>query len=281
MAISQTQMAEVARILGFPNLSPQTSLNMEYPTFSSQFAVFQPYAQLLNRLAGASDADEVQYFGAESTKFASFFTPSQIVLTFSGPGPTTGVIIRINLGGNQYEYTVNDSDTYASIAAAFSASLADDPQGSALFLPNAVGPALGLYNVAAVGTDGNGVQCMAGSTDTSVLVSFGGAAAQFAAGATSGGQVPPGPQFTAITGAQKGQVVFGFVPIIHLLESDLVNARANLDTLSAEAWHPRQDELDVRKALLDKYRIDLANGLAVPIDPDIMGNNSRGSQRIV
>lgn len=279
MTISFAQQCEVARILGFPNLTPMSSLQPHYPFFSSPFAQWQPYAFLMQRLAAAAPEDEVQMFGAESTLFGSFFTPALITLTIGTPSSiAAGVTVRLNLGGNQYTYLTEQGDTPTIVAEAFAALIAEDPVGSAQFMPNPSGGSLTLYNVAAIGTDANGVQCFAASSDPSCTVAFGGSPSNFSAGATSGGTEPPGPQFTPI---KTTAAIFGYVPIIHILEGDLLNARANLDTLQAAEWQPRQDELDVRYQLYNHYRIELANRLSVPLDPDIPGNLQRLAQRLV
>jgi hypothetical protein len=278
--ITTVQQAEIARILGFPNLSPMSSLQVHYPYFSSQLALWQPYAMLINRLSQAAPYDEVQYMGAESPLFGSFFTPSAAQLTASTPSAiATGVIAQVNVDGIVTLYTTIAGDTPISVIANIVTLMLENPALTTAFMVNPAGPIMGLYYIAALGTDGNGSNCIATSSDPSLTFAFGAAPpAQFAFGATAGGSVPPGPQFTPIGSTET---VFGYVPIIHVLESDLVNARVNLDTLSADVWHPRQDELDVRYALLRHYRKELADRLSVPLDPDITGNASRVTQRIV
>lgn len=278
--ITQVQQAEVARILGYPNLSPMSSLQVHYPYFSSQLAMWQPYAMLLNRLSQAAPYDEVQYMGAESPLFGQFFTPAAAQLQISTPNSiAAGVLVQFNLGGNVVSYTTQAGDTPNIVSAKLAAQIAATPAITASFMANATGPDLSAYYIATLGTDGNGQNCIATSSDPSLLLTFGGAApSQYAFGATSGGSVPPGPQYTPIG---TTETVFGYVPIIHTLESDFINARINLDTLKAEEWQPRQDELAVRYALLRQYRKELADRLSVPLDPDLVGNAQQISQRIV
>jgi len=279
VTISLTQMAEVARILGYPNLSPQSSLQPHYPNFSSQFAMWQPYAFLLNRLAACSSDDEVQMLGAESALFGSKFVPSSVTLTFmlTGGGVTAGAIYKMNVGNVSFAYQAQSSDTVASIAAQFATQIEDDPTAGAQFMPNAIAAALTLYNIANLGSDGNGVMCVASTNDPNVTVSFGGSAGAFSNGATSGGMAPNGPSYPDII---SGEVVYGYVPIIHVLEGDFINSRQNLDTKSAAEWNPRQDELDVRWKLKQQYCRELANRLSVPLYPDIVNNNNSLPQRI-
>lgn len=277
--ITIEQQAEIARILGYPNISPMNSLQLEYPTFASQYALWQPYATLLNRLAQCSPYDEVQYLGGESPIFSTYFAPAFASLTFSTGGSiATGTLVQLNLGGTTEEYTTVAGDTPNSVCLAVAKIVQDDPQVNTQFLANAAGAVLSLYNIAVVGTDGNGVPIIAASGDSSLLLSFGSSPAQVATGQTSGGKVPPGPQYTP-----KGtsDTVFGYVPIIHTLESDLVNVRRNLDTLKADVWTVRPDEAGARFELLRFYRKELANRLGVPLDPDLIGNDNTIAQRIV
>jgi hypothetical protein len=279
--ITKVQVDEVARILGFPNLSPMSSLSVDYPYFSSQLALWQPYAIMNIRLSQASPSDEVQYFGAESPQFAFFYTPSTVAITFSTPTTVApNIVVNLNAGGTVLTYTTGDTDTPNTVCAQFAQQINQNPNVNPTFMANPVGPVLNIYYITAIGTDGNGIQCMVTSSDPSLLSTFYALIppAQFSFGATSLGTTPPGPQFTPIG---TDETVFGYVPIIHILESDLINSRINLDTLKADVWQPRQDELKVRYALLWQYRKELADRISVPLDPDIASNASGMTQRIV
>jgi hypothetical protein len=254
---------------------------VEYPYFSSQLALWQPYAIMNIRLSQASPSDEVQYFGAESPQFGSFYAPSTAAITFFTPSTVAvGVVVNLNAGGTVLTYTTVTGDTPDSICEQFATQINQNPNVNPTFLANFVGPVLNIYYITTIGTDGNGIQCMVTSSDPSLLSTFSvlSAPSQFSFGATFGGTTPPGPQFTPIG---TDNVVFGYVPIIHLLESDLINARINLDTLKADVWQPRQDELKVRYSLLWYYRKELADRISVPIDPDLTGNANQITQRIV
>jgi hypothetical protein len=187
-------------------------------------------------------------------------------------------MIQLNAGGTTFSYVTQVGDTPTTVVKQFASQISEDPTANQVFMANANGPQLVLYNISALGTEGNGVQSVFMSSDASLVGSFGGAATQIAPGATSGGQTPPGPQFTPIGTVEP---VFGYVPIIRVLEGDMLNARINLDTLQADVWKPRQDELKVRYALLKQYRMELADRLSVPIDPDLVGNRGMSAQRVV
>lgn len=279
MSISQAQREEIARMLGYPNLSPESSLNLGSPEYASPYAMWQPYAQLISRLARTDAGEEVALLGAESTLFAGLFTPSSIALTFSTPtSVATGVQLEMDANGQLLQYTTQANDTPATIAAQFGTIVRQNAAASAQFLPNVQGAKLNLY-VRAMGADGNGFGVMVTSPDPSVLIAIAPiSAAQFAYGMTSGGANPNGPRFTPEGSTQP---IYGYVPIIRILEDDLINSRENLDMAKADTYVPRSDEMGARAALWRFYRREMADRLGVPLDPDIIGNRQRLTQRVV
>jgi hypothetical protein len=286
-SITETQIAEVTRILGFPNLSPNSGADIGYPYYSSQLMTFQPYIILVVRLTQASPADEVQYFGAESPLFGSFFAPGTVAFTFSTPTTiAVGVSVQMNIGDNTVSYETIEGDTPATVVAALYALIRENDGIRESFMVNPSGAVLTIINTKHLGVNGNGVQCIALSSDPSLLAAAGtGSASQMAFGTTAGGTNPPGPRFVPVGGSpvQDSEPIYGYVPIIRVLESDLINSRENLDTQKADSWVPSPYELGKRSALLNSWRRRLADSLSVPLDPDIAGNARRmgGGRRVV
>lgn len=266
-------------MLGYPNLSPASSLQLGYPEYASPYAMWQPYAQLIDRLARTDAGEEVALLGAESSLFAGLFTPASISLTFSTSTTiATGVLLELDVNGQILQYTTVAGDTPASVAAQFASLARQSANISAQFLPNNQGATINLY-VRAMGTDGNGIGVMATSPDASVLIAIApSTAAQFSYGMTAGGANPNGPRFIP---EGQTQPIYGYVPIIRMLEGDLINSRENLDMAKADTYVPRSDEMGARAALWRFYRREMADRIGVPLDPDIIGNRSRVTQRIV
>lgn len=279
MSISLAQQAEIARMLGYPNLSPASSLELGYPYYASPMAQWQPYAQLVDRLARTSATEEVALMGAESTLFSAMFTPASITFTIStGTSIASGATLQMDLAGTSVSAQAGASETPASMAVKAMQAVQQNTTTANQFLANAVGSNLNLY-VKAMGIDGNGVMTMATSSDASLLVAIGsGSASQFAYGATSGGANPSGPYYVP---EDTGAPIYGYVPIIRTLESDLINSRENLDLAKADTYVPRSDEMAARATLWRFYRRQMAERLSVPLDPDIAGNRTRLSQRVV
>jgi hypothetical protein len=279
MSITLAQQAEIARMLGYPNLSPASSLELGYPYYASPMAQWQPYAFLVDRLARTSATEEVAIMGAESTLFGSMFTPAGLSFTLSTASSiVNGATLQMDLSGTLLTITAGTSETPATMALKAAQAVQQNTTTAGQFLANAVGANINLY-VRAMGLDGNGIMAMATSSDPSLLVAIPPAtASQYAFGSTAGGANPNGPYYVP---EDNPQPVYGYVPIIRTLESDLINSRENLDLAKADTYVPRSDEMAARATLWRFYRRQLADRLSVPLDPDIAGNRARLSQRVV
>lgn len=70
-----------------------------------------------------------------------------------------------------------------------------------------------------------------------------------------------------------GLTVSGFVPTIRILEGDIITGlRRFIQFAKADVVTFNPMEARARKALLNKYRYDLATLLVVPLDPDLLGS---------
>jgi hypothetical protein len=278
VALTVTQQTEILRILGFPNLGSQASLGLGYPAYASQFAQWQPYAWLMTRLNTMSSDEEVAIMGAESLLFAPYFTPASLTMTLSTPSTVAvGATLSIDVDGELITIAAVEGDTPATLVAKLASAILADSTASETFLINLSGTSLALV-VRDLGTDGNGFPVMATSNDPSLLfvIAPNTTPAANGYGVTTGGANPPGP-----TIVPDGSVrpVFGYVPIIRILESDIGGARDNLDLQSVETYVPRPDEMESRARLLRRYRRELADRFNVPLDPDLVGNRRSGRLR--
>src|SRR4029077_2146873 len=172
-------------------------------------------------------------------------------------------------------YTAITGDTPAKIAAAQAGLITIDPTAGSLVIANTNIGTLQLFS-RSHGSQGNGCPVQAVSSDPTLLVAIGGSPSSFASGITSGGQDPTGPNFLP---RNANVPVYGYVPIIQMLESDLINARTSLGSLKVDVLTRRPSELAERDALLRRFRMELADRLNVPLDPDIAGNRSRRRRR--
>ncbi len=284
MSLTAVQMTELRRMLGFPNLGNAAATMAGAPGFSSVFAQWQPYAWMEYRFSTIgtpgdpkSEAEEVAIFGTESTFFSSYFTAASLALTFSTSSsiaPTA--FAQIDVNGELITVDAIASDSPSLFAARAAQAIAGDITSQLVVLANAIGPAMTLY-ARSVGTLGNGLTVQATSNDPTLQIAIGGGSpANYVGGQTSGGSNPPCETFVVNDGAQT---IYGYVPIIRILEGDTVNVRDSLDIKQADVFTPRPDEMRGRIALLRHYRRLIAERLNVPLDPDLVGNKSRGRMR--
>lgn len=68
--------------------------------------------------------------------------------------------------------------------------------------------------------------------------------------------------------------VFGYVPILNVLESGIPSSSQNLDTRQADVWTSRPDEVQARVMLYNYWIGQLADFMGVPINPMAGGNGS-------
>lgn len=164
--------------------------------------------------------------------------------------------------------TATSGETMFSMAAKIVKALAGNGYVSA----SSVLSTITLY-ANAIGDAGNGTQIIAMSNDSSLL--FGGLS--LSVGATSGGANPPGP---VLMDDSLAAPVIGYLPIIKLLKSDLFGSRQDLRFSKADVVTYRTTELRERNHLLQNARQELADFLAVPLEPDsLKQRGSRGRVR--
>jgi hypothetical protein len=273
MALTATQQNEILRILGYPALGQALNMNNATGAASmhSFYRIWEAYEWLLTRFNSMLQDEEVYIFGAEHAAFGSYVVPALATLTFSGATPVVGTELQIQVDGSLLTYTVQTSDTPTKIALAVALLISGDPVASQLCVANPEGPACLIY-VRTPGATGNGIPVQAMSSDASLQVSLGGTATQVVYGVTSGGTDPPGVKFTP----QNATVpVYGYVPIIRLLEADLVGTRTSLIAEKVDVLTYRKSELRERAGLLRYWKRELADRFNVPSEPDFAKNKQR------
>lgn len=82
---------------------------------------------------------------------------------------------------------------------------------------------------------------------------------------------PPGESYTS---SSTGLIVWGYVPIIRILQSDVTDARAFAAFEQADVVKFRRNELAMRRSIVKEKRQELADFLFVPLAPDFMGRSS-------
>jgi hypothetical protein len=280
--LSQTQRQELRRILGYPALAQQASVQLGYPGYASAFAQWQPYAWLESRFTTLAPGEEVEIFGQESLLFSQFLIPASVAFTVSTPSAiANAVTLTFNVAGTTVAVASGASDTPATFAAKCVTALAANTTVEAELLLASAGPTLTLTAITA-GIVGNGTSISVVSSDPSLQISLAAPAggttvpAAYAFGMTQGGADPPGEKYIL---PDQPLPVYGYVSFVRILEGDLGNARKFLYFVKAGDFNPRGDEIAARKAMLRHYRMKIAERLNVPLDPDLVGNSKRSGFR--
>lgn len=83
-----------------------------------------------------------------------------------------------------------------------------------------------------------------------------------------GSQIPPAAAVDGIN------TVYGYVPILDALESAFAGTSQNLDTMKADVWTARANEIGQRRSLYENWRQMLSDFLGIPINPMRRNNAS-------
>lgn len=263
---------EVVRVLGFPDVLSSASIQAGYPNYNSELAIYQPYSQLMNKLIYLANApiESVRIFGAEHPSFSTYYAAASYAIDVTTPsqmamGATVSLVVN---GASQGTITTGPGETPTTLGVKIAEALSTSPTG--IPSPVLAASVAGVVTAYAVipGKVGNGITIMAVSSDPSILLN----GEQMSAGATSMGSDPPGEY---LFDESLIQPVWGYLPIIRVLQNDILAARQDLLVAKAEEVTFRLTEVPERAALCDTMRRKLADALAVPLDPDIAGNRRR------
>ena len=264
---------EIVRVLGFPDVLSSASIQPGYPNYNSEYAMFQPYAQLMNKLNYLSNApvEAVRIFGAEHPAFSGFYASASFNLAITTPssiatGATISLVVNGVAAGN---VTAASSETPTSIGTKVATALT---ASGFVFASNGAGSVTAYATQP--GKVGNGITILAISSDPSLLLN----GATVSVGATSMGSDPPGEYLSDTSLAQP---VWGYLPIIRVLQNDILASRLDLRASVADVVTLRATEIPERDALCNRMRRKLADALAVPLDPDIAGNRRQGRMRVI
>ncbi len=83
-----------------------------------------------------------------------------------------------------------------------------------------------------------------------------------------GTQLPPVASLASAASPNISTPVYGYLPILDVLEGAYAAASGNLDTIQADVWKGRSNELGQRYSLYRMWQGRLADFLGVPLDPD-------------
>ena len=271
-AIPEQLQSEIVRVLGFPDVLGSASIQSGYPGYASELSMFQPYAMLMQKLQylATATSSAVRIFGAEHPAFASYYASASFSLAVTTPSTiANGATINLVINGAPTSVTAGVSETVTTLAVKIVTAL---NAAGGIYATNTAG--LVTAYAQTPGKAGNGITVLAVSSDPSALIN----GAQAYSGATYGGSDPPGPY---LSDPNLGSTIWGYLPVIRVLENDIAVSRSSLKFSTADVVTYRPSELSERNALLHRYRRELADRLGVPLDPDIVGNRRKGRSRVI
>lgn len=289
-AIPYSLQAEILRVLGYPDRLSSASIQLGYPNFASTLATWQPYAQLINKLAWLqnSPGEAIPIFGALHPQFGAYYVAAQFAgLVDTASAIANGAVLTAIVNGTPVSAAASGDTPLTlvqKVATAANANATIKTQVVAVAVPP-VAPSTAatlLFTSLQPGGQGNGLTVALTSSGPTLLVAPA-YAEQFTTGAIatgvlSNGSDPPGPSLPIDSVTFP---IFGYLPIIRQLESDLGYSRRNLSAAIAADVTLRTTELAERQALMQRFQRELADRLSVPVNPDIVGNRRRGISRIV
>ena len=268
MALTTAQRVEVGRHLGYPMIGGPavTSGGPPYTSTFGQaggllgFRYFEFYPLLLFRLANMSTNEEVSIVGSSSSFFGSFYTAANASVTITAAAPASGDNVTVQINGQPSSYTFAVSDTQATIAAGLASSINTNTALAGLVIAQNAGAAVAI-NARVIGARANSLSIASYVQGVSATV-----AVTYASAPTNtlqGGQDPPGPVWIDPS-EQITQPYYGYLPIIRFWETQLTNSASGMDTIKADVFSQRQDELAARYGGYLTWCKRLAQFISVP-----------------
>ncbi len=260
MPLSIAQKSGIRRHLGYPTvgIAVTNAAGGSLMDGSIGYRYFQAYAFMEYKLDNFNPDEEARITGNAygSILVQGNTQPGDTITVTLSNGPLTNPV--------SVTYTAGSSDTALSMAVGV-ANLVN--QNAALL-------SAGFYAVAPYGTGPyayrpGGIPLAAMSVLGTQSYTF----AAAATGSTSAAVTSNGAILTpraVLTDPFTNQVtqIYGYLPILDALETGAVGTSEDLDTLKADVWSARQDELEEREKLYKFWRMRLSKFMFVPLFED-------------
>jgi hypothetical protein len=268
VAIPNYLKVEIRRHLKYPLVGSPISSNgnQAYSGTMGQaggligFRYFEYMPLLEYRMNNISQEEEVALLGSQSSYFSTFWVAGSSRVTVTAASPVVGDQPTVQVNGQALTYTVNVADTAALVATGIANSINANSSVALVVIAQA------SANVVTITS-----RTLGALANTLTIVGFGSPsvalavtnASAVAAVTLQGGQDPPGPVWLD-TAQTVSQPYFGYVPIIRYWESQLTNAASGMDTIKADVFTQRQDELAARSGGYQFWCKRLAQFFAIP-----------------
>lgn len=263
MAISNALNVEIRRHLKYPLVGSPTNGMVTGTTGQAGgiigFRYFEYMPLLEYRIRNISAEEEVALLGSQSQFFNAYWTAATAKITVTGT-PVAGETPTVQINGQSSAYTTAVGDTATVVASQLAQALNVIPQLSPYIIAQSQAAVIALSS-RSLGSQANTLTVLGFSTPSVTLAVTN--AAMVAAVTMQGGQDPPGPVW--LDPSQTiSQPLFGYIPIIRYWESQITNAASGMDTLRADVFTQRQDELAARSGGYTMWCRRLAQYFAIP-----------------
>jgi hypothetical protein len=270
MPLTIAQKSSVRRHLGYP-VAGLVQTSVAGATFASGavgYRFTQAYGFLEWKLVNLNPDEECRLTGN-----------ALAAVLLSGPQPNPGDTISVTLSGGNIAapQTLMATAVTPVPGQDMRLNLVNSLAGGAAINP--ILQAAGVIGLAPYGTgpySQNAVPVVEAAFTSPVPFSItaGGSGVLFPQITATGVQLPPTASLDGIN------TLWGYLPILDGLESAYAGASQNLDTIQADVWKGRSNELGQRTSLYEVWRGKLSDFLGTPINPQKMNHaSSKGALR--
>jgi hypothetical protein len=260
MPLTEQYKSDIRRYLGYPvvGLYNQSPAGGSLANLNSGYRYFEAYGQLEYRMNQMKPDEEARVTG--QIYGAIGFANSNIPII-------AGTVITVSLTSSVFSpatqtltYTVLDTDTLLTIVSAFANLAALNTQFAA-----AGGQAVNEYGVGPWSNTIVPIPITSFILPAAFTLTVSGAGNTVPQVFTQGQQLPP---FLNITTTLPPTTIYGYLPILNQLESDLLGSTNNLSVSVAREATLRSTELREREWLFDTWRLKLSQFLGITLNPN-------------
>ena len=262
--LSEQQKIEIRRHLGYPVVG-NPLVSPSGGTLASGFIGWrfhQVYGLLEWRMNNLQPFEEAILFGLATAGIVvqsaaapggQADVPDGLIVSLEIKQPSTGVAVIDEI----ITYITGANETIFSVGAAFAAGI----------LANGILVGAGFWAVSPFKPSSNtppfpGIQIIC-SSGSFIVIPVNSAPLFLAVQPGSGQFMNPIATF-----GDPAATIRGYIPILDALETQIAQASDNLDTTKADVWTAREDEVQIREHLYDRWRRKVAQFLALPLWED-------------
>lgn len=264
MALTAESKASVRRHLEYPVVGLITTSPAGGALASGfiGYRFFQAYGRLEFKLNNLDPVEESILLGNAIAAVALI-----------GPQPNAGDTVSVTLSGGNIASPQTVTATAPAPATGVDARLTLCNLLASAAQLNPVLQAAGVLAITPFGTGPYSQQAIpvpqvAFESPVAFTITSAGSGVLFPQITSNGTPRPPVASLASAASPNVATPVYGYLPILDVLEGAYAAASGNLDTIQADVWKGRGNELGQRYALYRVWQGKLADFLGVPMNPD-------------